>query len=135
MLATNLEVSVTGEKILVVEDNPLNMELVSDLLRSKGYQVIEATTGEQALKLIKEHHPSLVLMDVQLPELDGLSVTRIIKTDPATSDITVVAITAHAMRGDERKVYEAGCAAYLAKPIDTRELPKVVSRFLERQMS
>jgi CheY-like chemotaxis protein len=124
------EQPMTGETILVVEDNALNMELICDLLRSKGYHIIEATTGEQALELVKVHHPRLVLMDVQLPELDGLAVTRIIKADPSTKDITVVAVTAHAMRGDETKAYEAGCAAYLAKPIDTRELPKMVSMFL-----
>lgn len=126
---------MAGEKILIVEDNPLNMELVSDLLQVRGYQVIEATTGKQALELVRQHHPDLILMDVQLPGLDGLAVTKMLKSDPATEDIIVVAITAHAMRGDEAKVYAAGCSAYIAKPIDTRELPRVVSRFLEKKQS
>ncbi len=122
---------MAGERILVVEDNPLNMELVTDVLQVRGYSVIEATSGKQALEMVREHRPSLILMDVQLPGLDGLSVTRMLKSDPSTSDIIVVAVTVHAMRGDEAKVYEAGCSAYLPKPIDTRELPRVISRFLQ----
>lgn len=124
---------MAGERILIVEDNPLNMELVSDLLQVRGYQVMEATTGQQALELVRRYHPDLILMDVQLPGLDGLSLTKMLKSDPTTEDIIVVAITAHAMRGDEAKVYEAGCSAYIPKPIDTRELPKVVSGFLQKK--
>ncbi|MDA8188296.1 MAG: response regulator [Dehalococcoidales bacterium] len=123
---------MAGKRILVVEDHPLNRELVSDLLLARGYEVLEATTGQQALEMGREHRPDLILMDVQLPELDGLSATRILKSDPATQDIVVVAITAHAMRGDEAKVYDAGCSGYISKPINTRELPKIIEQFLPK---
>lgn len=123
---------MAGKRILVVEDHPLNRELVSDLLLARGYEVLEATTGQQALEMGREHRPDLILMDVQLTELDGLSATRILKSDPATQDIVVVAITAHAMRGDEAKVYDAGCSGYISKPINTRELPKIIEQFLPK---
>ncbi|MCL5960227.1 MAG: response regulator [Chloroflexi bacterium] len=124
---------MAGKRILVVEDHPLNMELVSDVLLARGYEVLEATTGQQALDMGREHRPDLILMDVQLPGLDGLSATRILKSDPATQDIVVVAITAHAMRGDEAKVYDAGCSGYISKPINTRELPKIIEQFLPKR--
>ncbi|MDQ1276105.1 MAG: two-component system, cell cycle response regulator DivK, partial [Euryarchaeota archaeon] len=106
------------KKILVVEDNPLIMELVKTLLISFGYDPVEASDGVIALKLSKKNLLNLVLLDIQLPGIDGTEVLRILKEDPATREIPVIALTAHAMRGDEEKFLKAGCSAYVSKPID-----------------
>jgi two-component system cell cycle response regulator DivK len=122
---------MSDKKILVVEDNPMNLELVSDILEANGYQVIQAQEGRQALEMARAERPGLILMDIQLPEMDGLEVTRLLKSDPDTSGIVVVAITAHAMRGDEERVREAGCSGYIAKPINTRDFVNVIESHME----
>ncbi len=115
--------------ILVVEDNPLNMELVCDILEVNGYVVYQASAAHEGIKIAKENIPHLILMDIQLPGMDGLSATQILKDDITTKDIPVVALTAHAMKGDEQKALEAGCSGYITKPIDTREFPRLVKTF------
>jgi len=122
----------TAGKILVVEDNEMNLELVSDLLEAKGFDVLQAQSGAEALLLAEAERPDLVLMDIQLPGMDGLEVTRRLKENPATNDIEVVALTAHAMLGDEERAREAGCSGYIAKPIDTRDFVLTVAGFINR---
>jgi signal transduction histidine kinase/CheY-like chemotaxis protein len=116
--------------IMVVEDNPINMKLVRDLLQAQGYRVVESSTGEEAIDALKFIHPSLILMDIQLPGMDGLQVTRLLRDDPETRDIPVVALTAHVMKGDEMRAREAGCVGYIPKPIDTTQFPRQVAGFL-----
>ena len=111
----------------------MNLELVSDILEAQGYRVIQAAEGRQALELAREQMPALILMDIQLPEMDGLEVTRQLKNDPATHDLKIIALTAHAMRGDEERVREAGCSGYIAKPINTRDFVKLIASFLEER--
>ncbi|MEE9292082.1 MAG: ATP-binding protein [Acidobacteriota bacterium] len=113
--------------ILVVEDNPSNMKLVSELLRKEGHHVLAASSGEKALEIIREVHPDLVLMDIQLPGMDGLQITRMLKDDPETAAIPVVALTAHAMQADEDRARDAGCVGFIAKPFDTREFARRVT--------
>lgn len=122
---------MAGKRILIVEDNPISLDLVYDLLEISGYQVDKATDGFEALKLVKEKPYDLILMDIQLPGLDGLSATRILKEDPETKDIPVVALTAHAMEGDDEKALNAGCDGYIPKPIDTRSFVKAVAMYLK----
>jgi CheY-like chemotaxis protein len=117
-------------RILVVEDNPMNMELVVDLLKLQGYDVLSAKTGQEALEILDGEQFDLILMDVQLPGMDGLTVTRKLKENPKTSNIPVVALTAYAMKGDEEHMLSQGCVGYIAKPIDTRAFPKEVEKFI-----
>jgi len=124
---------VSGEKILIVDDNPTNLKLVRVLLSAEGYEVRTAMDAEEALAVIREFQPRLILMDIQLPGMDGLTLTRKLKADPETRDTIVVAVTAYAMKGDEARALAAGCDGYIAKPIDTRTLPKTLARFLERK--
>ena len=121
---------MAGEPILVVDDNPANLKLVKVLLEAHGYEVRVAADAEDALALLAGFHPRLVLMDLQLPGMDGLTLTHHLKTNPATRDVTILALTAYAMKGDEEKALAAGCDGYVTKPIDTRSLPQVVARFL-----
>ncbi len=121
------------KKILIVEDNPQNMKLMEMLLEAKGYILLEAIDGEQAIDVATTERPDLILMDIQLPKMSGLEVTRRLRQLPAFNHIPIIAITAYAMKGDKEKFIEAGCDAYLAKPIDTRELPKVISEMLSHQ--
>ena len=123
---------MSAAKILVVEDNPMNMELAVDLLKLAGYDVLSATTGQEALDISEREGLDLILMDVQLPGMDGLAVTKKLKENPETSHIPVVALTAHAMKGDEERMLSHGCAGYIAKPIDTREFPKAVEEFISK---
>jgi len=116
--------------ILIVEDHPLNMELAADVLEAAGYSVIRAEDAEQGIALAKVERPSLILMDVGLPRLDGLSATGILKRAAETKEIPVVALTAHAMKGDEERALAAGCEGYIRKPISTRTLPQMVARFI-----
>jgi two-component system cell cycle response regulator DivK len=109
---------VAGEKILLVEDNPVNRRLAVFLLRSQGYEVREATTAQEALEALEKERPDLILMDIQLPGMDGLEVTRKLKAQPATADIPVIAVTSYAMKGDREKALAAGCVGYVTKPID-----------------
>jgi CheY-like chemotaxis protein len=118
------------KKILVIEDNTLNLKLVRSLLMLGDYQVVEADNAETGIELAKEQQPDLILMDIQLPGMDGLSATRELKTDPEVKGIPVIALTAYAMLGDEQKALEAGCVGYIPKPLDTKEFPNIISRFL-----
>jgi len=117
--------------VLVIEDNALNMKLVRTLLQLGKYQVLEAIDAETGIQMAREHQPDLILMDIQLSGMDGLSATRIIKEDRALKDIAVVALTSYAMQGDERKAIEAGCNGYIPKPIKTRSFLESISRFLK----
>ncbi len=122
---------MSDKKILLVEDNPVNRRLAEFLLRSQGYQVRAATTALEAFETIKAERPDLILMDVQLPGMDGLEATRKLKEEPTTRDIPVVAVTSYAMKGDREKALAAGCAGYITKPIDkdtfVREVATVLS--------
>ena len=121
---------MTIKTILVVEDNELNMKLVRGLIKIGKYCMLEATDAESGIEQIREQCPDLVLMDIQLPGMDGLSATKIIKQDPSLKDIPVVALTSYAMQGDEEKALEAGCRGYIAKPIDTRKFLETVAQYL-----
>lgn len=117
-------------RVLVVEDNPVNLELVGALLESEGWSVIPAETADASLRLAAAERPDLIVMDVQLPGMSGYEATRRLKADPATAGIPVVALTAHAMRGEEARARDAGCNAFLTKPIDTKAFRETLRRFL-----
>ncbi len=112
--------------ILIVDDNPSNLKLVRVLLQAKGYEVVTATDAGEVVRTLLTTRPRLILMDLQLPGVDGLELTRRLKADPATRDIPVIALTAYAMRGDARKAAEAGCDDYVTKPIDVETLPAII---------
>jgi len=116
--------------ILVVEDNELNMKLVRGLIKIGKYRMLEATDAESGIQIIREQRPDLVLMDIQLPGMDGLSATKIITEDPSIKDIPIVALTSYAMQGDEEKALAAGCTGYIAKPIETRKFLNTISQYL-----
>ena len=116
--------------ILVVDDNPASLKLVRLLLAGEGYEVHTASDGEAALAVLRDVRPRLVMLDIQLPRLDGLEVARRVKADPATRDTVVIAMTAYAGEADERRARAAGCDEFLTKPIDTRAVPLLVSRRL-----
>jgi CheY-like chemotaxis protein len=124
---------MAGEQILLVEDNVMNRRLAQFLLKSEGYIVYEATNGREALELVKAHAPDLILMDLQLPELDGFTTTQILKQDATTKDIPVVALTAYAMTGDAERALEAGCDGYITKPFDKQGFLETVASYLRRQ--
>jgi len=117
-------------RILVVDDNPVNLKLAQMTLRLAGYEVGGATDGTEAMAATADFRPDLILMDIQLPGMDGLEVTRRLKGDPHTSSTRIIALTAYAMKGDEARALAAGCDGYLTKPIDTRTLPDVVAGYL-----
>lgn len=117
-------------KVLVVEDNRDNRELVVKILECNGYEAIEAVNGQEAIEKAKAENPSLILMDMYLPIMDGYEATKRIKIDGDLKDIPVIALTAHAMKGDMEKALAAGCDDYITKPIDVRKLPKQIDRFL-----
>jgi two-component system cell cycle response regulator DivK len=119
---------MAGEQILVVEDNEKNMRLLRDVLRASGYRTLEASTGGQALMLVTEHGPALVLMDVRLPDMDGLEVLNRLRMDERTASIPVIAVTAQAMRGDSERFKKAGFDGYLSKPVDIDELLMAVEQ-------
>lgn len=116
--------------ILVVDDNATNLKLVSELLAFEGYQILKATDAEEAQLVIERTPPELILMDIALPGMDGLTLTRKLKADEKTRHIIIVALTAFAMKGDDEKARAAGCDGYITKPIDTRKLPTLVADFL-----
>lgn len=116
--------------VLIVEDNELNMKLFRDLLEAHGYQTLGTSNGFEALDLVRKHRPALILMDIQLPQVSGLDVTRWIKDDPDLRAIPVVAVTAFAMKGDEERIREGGCEAYLSKPISVGKFIETVRRFI-----
>jgi len=124
---------MAAEPILVVDDTPVNLKLTRILLVNEGYKVLTAGTAEEALELLRSFHPQLVLTDVQLPGMDGLELARRIKQDPAMQDVIVVALTAYAMTGDERKALDAGCDGYITKPIDTRTLGSRLRGYLDKR--
>jgi CheY-like chemotaxis protein len=124
-----------AEIILVVEDNPPNMLLIKYLLGAKGYDVRGASDASEALAFLEKVQPRLILMDIQLPGMDGLELTRQLKADPRTKDIIIVALSAYAMKGDEEKALAAGCDGYMSKPIDTRALPLKLAQLLATQDS
>jgi CheY-like chemotaxis protein len=121
-----------GAGILIVDDNPINLRLASEVLRHAGHLVVSAVNAEQALDMLRHFTPQLVLMDVALPGMDGLSLTRLLKADERLRAVPVIALTAYAMKGDEQKALDAGCDGYIAKPIDTRRLPEQVAGYLRR---
>src|SRR5437667_4114796 len=119
-----------AKTVLIVEDNELNMKLFRDLLEAHGYQTSGTSNGIEALDLVRKLRPDLVLMDIQLPQVSGLEVTRWIKDDPELRAIPVVAVTAFAMKGDEERIREGGCEAYLSKPISVGKFIETVRRFI-----
>src|SRR5215211_7389097 len=119
-----------GKTVLIVEDNELNMKLFHDLLEAHGYQIVGTRNGIEALDLARKHRPDLIIMDIQLPEVSGLEVTKWLKDDPELKSIPVVAVTAFAMKGDEERILEGGCEAYLSKPISVGKFLETVRHFL-----
>ena len=124
---------MAGEPILVVDDNPQNLKLTRVLLAAEGYEVRTAIDAEEALRVLAVFRPRAILMDIQLPGMDGLELTRRLKADPMRRQILVVALTAYAMKGDEAKAMAAGCDYYLSKPIDTDALPVILREQLARK--
>ena len=121
---------MTAQRILVVEDNERNLKLIRDVLQFAGYEIVEATSGEQGVALAQDCEPDLVLMDLQLPQMDGTEALRLLRESPRTSDVPVVAVTAFAMREDRERAFGAGFDGYLQKPISIRALPEQVRGFL-----
>jgi CheY-like chemotaxis protein len=121
---------VSKNSILVVDDNPANAALVSFLLKKKGYEVRTAADAIEALAMVRDFAPRLIMMDIQLPGMDGLELTKRLKADPATRQTIIIALTAYAMKGDEERARQAGCDGYVSKPIDTRTLPGLVAEYL-----
>jgi len=121
---------MAGKNILLVEDNPVNRRLAVFLLRSQGYQVREASTAKEAFEMLNTEIPDLIVMDIQLPGMDGLETTRKLKEQPATADIPVIAVTSYAMKGDREKALAAGCAGYVTKPIDKNTFIQEVTAHL-----
>ncbi|MBO9419460.1 MULTISPECIES: response regulator [Stappiaceae] len=119
-----------AKTVLIVEDNELNMKLFHDLLEAHGFDTLQTRTGIEALKLARENRPDLILMDIQLPEVSGLEVTKWIKEDESISSIPVVAVTAFAMKGDEERIRQGGCEAYISKPISVSKFLETVKSFL-----
>lgn len=123
---------MAGELILIVDDNDLNLKMVDYLLTLKGFRVETATDAKGALNILATSQPELILMDIQLPGMDGLELTRKLRSDARYKNIPIVAITAYAMKGDKEKALAAGCDGYIAKPIDTRTLPEVLTGYLQK---
>ena len=121
------------EKVMIVEDNPQNMKLLEMLLRSKSYILLKAYDGEEALDMATREQPDLIVMDIQLPKMSGVEVTKKLRQMPVFRDTPIIALTAYAMRGDKERFLQAGCNAYLSKPISTRELPIIIDRMLAEQ--
>ena len=120
-------------KILVIDDNPTNLKLVSELLEFEGHQILKAVDAEEAQVVLADTLPELILMDIALPGMDGLTFTRKLKADERTRHICIVALTAFAMKGDDQKAFDAGCDGYIAKPINTRTLPGQVADLLVKE--
>ena len=120
-----------SKTILIVEDNDLNMKLLNDLLQAHGYSTLQTMDGHDVIKIAREHNPDLILMDIQLPEISGLEVTKMLKADDDLKSIPVIAVTAFAMKGDEEKIREGGCEGYIAKPISVPTFLDTISKFLD----
>jgi two-component system, cell cycle response regulator DivK len=121
-----------AKTVLIVEDNELNMKLFNDLLEAHGYRTVQTRNGMDALPLARKHQPNLILMDIQLPEVSGLDVTKWLKEDDALKDIPVIAVTAFAMKGDEQRIREGGCEAYISKPIAVGAFLKIIDQFANK---
>ena len=121
-----------GRVILIVEDDPKNLKLIRDLLQIRGYTTLEATDGKQGVDMAREKMPDLILMDIQMPVMDGFEAISILKADPVTKNIPIIALTAFAMQGDREKCMEAGCNGYITKPLDTRAFVTKVKEYLEK---
>jgi CheY-like chemotaxis protein len=119
------------KKILLVEDNAVNRRLAGFILRSQGYQVSEATSAQEAFEMLKNDPPDLIVMDIQLPGMDGLEITKTLKQQPATADIPVIAVTSYAMKGDREKALAAGCSGYVTTPIDKTIFLAEIGRYLK----
>ena len=124
-----------AKTVLVVEDNELNMKLFHDLLEAKGYNIVQTRNGLEAIDLAREHRPDLILMDIQLPEVSGLEVTKWIKEDDDLRSIPVIAVTAFAMKGDEERIRQGGCEAYLSKPISVTKFLDTVKTYIGEPQS
>jgi two-component system cell cycle response regulator DivK len=122
--------NVVSKKILVIEDNDKNRMLIRDILQYHAYEVIEAENGKIGVELAIKHLPDLILMDIQMPVMDGFAAIALLKDDPDTKSIKVLALTSFAMKGDKEKIMQAGFDDYIAKPIDTRKLPEIVKKYL-----
>ena len=122
---------MTTKSVLVVDDNPENLKLILVILAASGYELTTASDANEALRLLNERKPDLILLDLQLPGMDGLELTRLLKSRPETRSIPIVAVTAYAMKGDDAKAREAGCDDYLVKPVDKRALRSLVKSYLE----
>ena len=121
-----------GRVILIVEDDPRNLKLIRDLLQIRGYTTLEATDGKQGVDMARAKMPDLILMDIQMPVMDGFEATSILKADPVTKSITIVALTAFAMQGDREKCMEAGFNDYITKPLDIRAFMTKIKEYLEK---
>ncbi len=119
-----------SKSVMIVEDNELNMKLFNDLLEAKGYTTIQTRNGLEALDLARQHRPDLILMDIQLPEVSGLEITKWIKEDEDLLHIPVIAVTAFAMKGDEERIRQGGCEAYISKPISVVKFLETVNSYL-----
>jgi CheY-like chemotaxis protein len=119
--------------ILVIDDNPTNLKLVSELLECEGHQIFRAVDAEEAMVVLAGNLPELILMDIALPGMDGLTLTRKLKADERTRHIRIIALTAYAMKGDDQRAFDAGCDGYITKPIDTRKLPGLVTDLLAKE--
>ena len=119
-----------SKRILIVEDNELNLKLFRDLLGANGFETLETKDGNEAVHMVRSQRPDLILMDIQLPEISGLDVTRKIKADPAISHIPIIAVTAFAMKNDEEKILQAGCDAYISKPISIQSFVETVKQYV-----
>ncbi len=119
-------------KVLIVEDIQLNIELATDILKLKGWDVMQAKSAEEGIEIAKKQPPDIILMDISLPGMDGLEATKILKENSNTQNVPVIALTAHAMRGDKQKAMDAGCNGYISKPIDTRSFAGTVAEHLKK---
>ncbi len=124
-----------GKTILVIEDNEMNMKLMRAVLRAGNYRMLEATDAETGLRLVQEHHPDLILMDIQLPGMDGLSATKIIKTDPNLKGIPIFALTGFAMESDKAKATDIGLAGYIVKPFSVKVLLETLDNYFTQQQA
>ena len=120
-----------AKTILIVEDNELNMKLFNDLLQAHGYDTVQTKDGRDAMDLARSHHPDLIVMDIQMPEISGLEIARALKADARLKHIPIIAVTACAMKGDEEKIRQGGCEGYIAKPISVPHFLQTVARFLD----
>ena len=123
---------MASKSILIIEDNPMNLKLIRDVLQIEGYETLEAESGETGVELARERHPAVILMDVNLPQMDGREAMKILKADASTRQIPIIAVTSLAMKGDRERLLAAGFDGYISKPIDIKELPRLVESYVAR---